>query len=84
MTTHGAEISCHEALAVVYDYLDGELQDIDRTRVQAHFDVCARCYPQLKLEEAFLAAVSRGRASPDAPQDLRDAVLTLLVEADGA
>jgi len=77
-------ISCEEALAVVFEFLDGELEPASRGRVKAHFDVCQRCYPQLKLEEAFLATVARARADEHAPSGLRDAVMRLLAEADPA
>ncbi len=43
-------IPCEEALRLVHEYLDGELDDVPRSRVKRHFDVCGRCYPHLRLE----------------------------------
>lgn len=74
-----AIISCEEALSVVYEYLDGELSGLSHERVKAHFDVCARCYPTLRLEEAFRAAVRRAARGEKAPPELRQQVLDLLV-----
>lgn len=75
-------LSCREALAAVYEYLDGALDPTDRDRVQAHFDVCSRCYPHLRLEESFRAAVRRAAGGEAAPAELKDRLKALLAEAD--
>lgn len=71
-------ISCEEALAVLYEYLDGELEGVSHERVKAHFDICARCYPRLSLEKSFLAAVEKAGTGEKAPPELRTKVLGLL------
>ena len=81
----GGMISCQEALAVVHEYLDGELEPGSHERVRAHFEVCARCYPGLQTEEAFRAAVRRAEEGCTAPPELRERVLAALagVQEDG-
>ena len=74
-------ISCEDALSLVYEFLDGELEEVSRERVQAHFDVCQRCYPHLKLEEAFRAALQKATGSETVPPDLRARIGELLSEA---
>lgn len=76
-------ISCEEAVAVLYEYLDGELEGLTYERVKAHFDVCVRCYPKLALEKSFLAAVAKAGGGEKAPPELKDKVLGLLKEVDG-
>ncbi len=77
-------ISCEEALSVLYEYLDGELEDITHERVKAHFDICARCYPKLAMEKSFLAAVQKAGGGEKAPPELKGKVLNLLLkEAEG-
>ena len=76
-------ISCQEALSFLYEYLDGELEEVTHERIKAHFDVCARCYPRLALEKSFLAAVKRAGAREKAPPELKGKVLELLKEAEG-
>lgn len=76
-------ISCEEAIAVLYEYLDGELEDLTHERVKAHFDVCARCYPKLAMEKSFLAAVARAGAGEKAPEELRGKVLGIIDEMEG-
>ena len=75
-------ITCHEALNVVHDYLDGELEGVSAEEVKAHFDVCEICYPHLQLEEWFKQAVRRAPSGERAPPELRANVLELLAEAD--
>lgn len=71
-------ISCKDALAAVYEYLDGELHGEDEGRVQAHFEVCARCYPHLRLEESFREVVRRAGSGPEAPAALKARIQALL------
>jgi len=75
-------ISCRDALDLIYEYLDGELEDVPEERVRAHFEACQRCFPRLKLEEAFRTAVQRATRGKAAPPELRSRVIALLTEVD--
>lgn len=75
-------ISCRDALALVNEYLDGELEDVSSQQVREHFDVCERCYPHLRLEESFRSAVYRASLGESAPPDLKNRVQALLAEID--
>lgn len=74
-------ISCEEALAVIYEFIDGELDDVASEQVMAHFDMCAHCYPQLQLEKSFLTAVQKAASGEKAPPELKTKLLGLLEEA---
>lgn len=74
--------TCEEALSVIYEFLDGELDGPARSRVQAHFDVCAKCYPKLRFEESFRAAVHRASAGEVPPPDLKARVLEAIARAE--
>ena len=76
-----AMISCEDALQLVHEFLDGELDHSPADEVQQHFDMCQRCYPHLKLEKAFREAVRRAASGQCAPPELRDKVAALLEEA---
>lgn len=76
-----AMISCEDALRVVHEFLDGELQDVSPAEVQAHFDVCERCYPHLRLEESFRRAVRRAASGERAPPGLQARLVGLIAEA---
>jgi anti-sigma factor (TIGR02949 family) len=78
-------ISCQEALKVVQEYLDGELDDTSARSVRKHFDVCGRCYPHLNFESAYRDAVCRAMKGETAPPALKAKVSALIadVEAEG-
>jgi len=71
-------IPCHEALRLVHEFLDGELDGVSRAEVEAHFEVCKRCYPHLRLERRFREAIQRACARGTAPPELRDRVVAMV------
>lgn len=70
--------SCEDALARLYELLDGELDDVTSEQVAAHFEACRLCYPHLACERAFKAALKRTIEGRTAPPELRREVLSLL------
>ena len=76
----GSEIGCREALERINEFLDGELDPTEAPAVEAHFQVCSRCYPHLKLERGFRSRVQSALAKPEVPPELRDRVLEILEE----
>lgn len=74
-------VSCEDALRLVHDFLDGELEGASSEEVRQHFEVCQRCYPHLHLETAFRQAIQRAAAGPGAPEELKNRVASLLAEA---
>ena len=75
-------IGCEEALALIQEFIDGELDDLPRAQVEKHFEVCAACYPHLKLEESFREALRRASAKDRAPEELRGKVMEMIAEAE--
>ncbi|TVR64000.1 MAG: hypothetical protein EA422_07625 [Gemmatimonadales bacterium] len=68
-------LTCQEAAARVYEWLDGELDADMHDRVGEHLTTCAHCYPFLQFEDAFRRALQRVGAHPvRAPSDLGDRV----------
>jgi len=77
----GEMISCQDALSFIHEFIDGEVEGIPYDQVKAHFEVCQRCYPHLKLEESFRAALHRAGDADHAPEDLLQRVTDRLAEA---
>lgn len=75
-------LSCEEALRLVHEYLDGELDAVPEKQVKQHFDMCEKCYPHLRLESSYRDAVRRAAAGEKAPPELRAKVIKLLAEAE--
>ncbi len=86
--THGApgirgaapeELSCEESLALVYEYLDGELPADWSDAVRGHVEKCRQCYPYFDFERMFLDFVhetgsSATRASPELERRIRELI----------
>ena len=77
-TQEHAELSCEESLALVYEYLDGELDGVSHEEVAQHFAMCKRCYPHLKLEERFRELLHRSAEEDACPEHVRKQVLEAL------
>lgn len=76
-------LGCREALARVYEFLDGELEDASPDQVAEHFRLCSKCYPHLAMERSFREALCRALKGQHAPDALRGRVLELLDREGG-
>lgn len=77
----GDGITCREAVTVVQEFLDGDLDGVSSVKVRAHFEMCSQCYPHLKFERAFRDALARATRGGIAPPALRARVMELLAGA---
>ena len=77
-----ASITCEEAIRVVQEFLDGELDGVRAAHVKAHFDVCGRCYPHLNFETAYREAICRAVRGETAPEELKSKLSALIAEVD--
>lgn len=71
-------VSCEHALERMFEYLDGELDGVSEREIREHFRICKECYPKLRFEEAFLAALQRARDGARAPESVRSKILEAL------
>ena len=47
----GGMISCDEAAARLFEYLDGELDGVSAEEVRRHLEICKACYPRAQFEK---------------------------------
>jgi mycothiol system anti-sigma-R factor len=73
------DAECAQALARVYEYLDGELSASDLDRIREHLDDCGPCLRQYDLDIALKALVRRS-CRESAPADLRDRIMMQITE----
>ena len=73
---------CDDALAELYLYLDGELDDGTRVRIKAHLRQCSPCLEAFDFE-AELRRIVADRCRDRVPEELRARVQALL-DGDGA
>lgn len=43
-------ITCEEALSLLAEYLDGELNQVDHSSLEHHLEVCRGCYSRAEFE----------------------------------
>jgi anti-sigma factor (TIGR02949 family) len=78
--TERTEHTCEESLAVVYEYLDGELNPEQHELVRRHLEQCRKCYPYFNFERLFLDYLREvgetSRPSADLERRVRDLLKT--------
>ena len=73
------EVPCTEVLAMVYSYIDGEVDDGSYAEIRQHLDECGPCLREYGLEEAVKRIVARHCCEP-APAELRAKILVRIRE----
>jgi mycothiol system anti-sigma-R factor len=71
---------CHEVVAFLWEYLDGEMDDAMRARIREHLDQCQHCTDHFTFEGAFLRTVTRVIAEPLETGALRQRIVAALRE----
>jgi mycothiol system anti-sigma-R factor len=80
MTTRPSDqLSCEEVVQLLWDYLDGELDEVRRERIRAHLAECDHCAGQFTFEGAFVRAIGNLIEEPLDTTSLRHRILTRLV-----
>jgi mycothiol system anti-sigma-R factor len=64
---------CNDTLRELYQFLDGELTEDDRTHIQQHLDDCSPCLAAFDFE-AELRIVVRNRCVDTVPEALRNRI----------
>ncbi|MDB1087527.1 mycothiol system anti-sigma-R factor [Streptomyces sp. ACA25] len=69
------ETDCSEVLDHLYEYLDREMPEGDREKVQQHMDECFPCLEKYGLEQSVKMLVKRCCGHDDVPAGLRAKVM---------
>jgi anti-sigma factor (TIGR02949 family) len=75
-----AMIDCEEAAARLFEYLDGELDDISEEEVRRHLEVCEGCYPRAQFEKRFIEALGQSQNNGHAPEELKGRILEAIAQ----
>ena len=70
------EVPCSEVLALVYSYIDGEMEDTGSEEIRQHLDECGPCLREYGLEELVKRLVHKCCGQETVPGELRTKVLT--------
>jgi len=69
------ETDCDEVIQRVYEYLDGEMPDMDCAKIKVHLAECAGCLDEYDRDELLKAIIRRSCACEPAPEELRTRIL---------
>lgn len=72
-----SRIECEEAIAKLLEFLDGELDEADRSRMERHLETCRGCYTRAEFERRLRERVAE-TGSARAPDSLRTRVRRLM------
>ena len=75
-------MECEEALARLWEFLDGELPPDDEEAVKKHLDICNRCYPRYDFQRAYFEFTRRVRERDRTPASLRRRLFARILEQE--
>ena len=62
-------MNCESALELLFDFLDGELEDATNEEVAQHLAVCQNCYPYFNFQRLFLDRLAAsGESQTELPE----------------
>jgi mycothiol system anti-sigma-R factor len=70
------DVPCTEVLAMVYSYIDGEMEDSSYSEIRQHLDECGPCLREYGLDELVKKLVHKCCGHDPVPGELRTKVLT--------
>ena len=74
------DVPCTEVLAMVYSYIDGEMEDSSSAQIRQHLDECGPCLREYGLEEVVKKLVHKCCGHETVPGELRAKVLVRIAE----
>ncbi len=75
-------IRCEEAMARLWEFLDGELEDVEQEAVRKHLEVCNRCYPKYDFQRAYFEYMQRTSRRGEESTDVRHELFQKLLEQE--
>lgn len=76
-----AMIPCDHVIARLWEYLDGDLDELGSQEVRRHLDVCARCFPEYDFRRAYLKFMRRC-STQNVPAELRQRIFATILEEE--
>ncbi len=74
------EIDCEQVLQMIWQFLDGEVDEVRYVEIQAHIEACADCGPRYEFQRRLMVLIEQKcRASP-IPMELKRRLFRLLEE----
>jgi mycothiol system anti-sigma-R factor len=68
---------CGDVIQRAFEYLDGELADLDCSKIAQHLEECASCLDEYHRNEQLKALVRRSCGCESAPEQLRSKIVAM-------
>ena len=75
---------CEDAMARLWEFLDGELENTEQQAVHKHLEVCNRCYPRYDFQRAYFEYMQRISRQGKGSTDLRRELFQKLLDQEAA
>ncbi|MDX5150836.1 MAG: zf-HC2 domain-containing protein [Acidiferrobacterales bacterium] len=73
MSKNPKELECDEAIRMVLEYLDNELENHDHDALEAHIHKCRACYTRVEFEKRLKGMVQKA-PEISAPDSLKSKI----------
>jgi anti-sigma factor (TIGR02949 family) len=77
MSNHPRKLNCDEAISLLFEYIDNELEQHDHDAVEAHLEECRACFSRMEFDKRLQGLV-KGPGTSAAPDELRKRVKSIL------
>jgi len=74
------ELDCEQVLQLVWQFLDGEIDEARYLEIEAHVAACADCGPRYQFQRRLLALVEMKCREGPIPTELKRKLFRLLEE----
>lgn len=77
-------MDCRNALAKLYDYIDGEIGHAERDAIAAHVKACRHCFDQFETERLFAEVLAQRAPRPGARAEFKAHLLSRLADENAS
>jgi len=74
------EIDCEQVLQIVWQFLDGEVDEVRYVEIQAHIAACADCGPRYEFQRRLMVLIEQKCRAGPIPMGLKRRLFRLLEE----
>ena len=73
-----AKITCEEVLAVLYEFLDSQVDVETSEIIREHLDDCRECFSRAEFEKLLRRRVAETGTTEEVPEDVEDRILSIM------
>lgn len=74
------ELDCEQVLQMVWQFLDGEIDEARYVEIQMHVTACAECGPRYEFQRRLMALIQQKSREGPVPMELKRKLFRLLEE----